>query len=390
MSKKEENVSRLFVKGKEIIIVGTAHISRESIELVKEVIKEEKPDCVCVELDEKRYKAISQRDKFESLDIKKVIRKKQLTTLMANLILSSYQKKLGERLGVLPGSELIEAVNCAKELNIPVELCDRDIRTTLLRAWRLTPFWKKGKLISSLVLSIFDDTEVTEEKLRELKKSDVISELMAELGSAMPELKRVLIDERDTFLAEKIKGSKGEKVVAVVGAGHVEGIKKALLEDRSKDIPEISTIPPASPYFKAAGWAIPAVIIGSIIIIAFQRGGQVAGQNCIYWILANGIACALGAVAALAHPYTIATGFIAAPITSLTPVIGAGYVTAFVQAVVRPPLVKEIKNASKDITTLKGWWTNNLLKVFLAFLLPGIGSMIGTWLGGYKIVSNLF
>ncbi len=388
-STDSNNVTRVSVSGKEIILVGTAHISRESVELVKRVIHEERPDVVCVELDEKRYKAISQRDRFEQLDIKKIIKSKQLTTLMANLILSSYQKKLGEKIGVMPGSELIEATRCAEELGIPIRLCDRDVRTTLLRAWRLTPLWKKGKLLSSLVLSLFDDTEVTEEKLRELKQSDVISELMQELGDAMPELKKVLIDERDTYLSEKIKEADGKKIVAVVGAGHVQGIKKALLEDRSREMEEISAVPPLSPLWKAAGWAIPALIVGAVIFSAWQKGAVVAGDNVTYWVLANGIACAIGAAVAMCHPYTIAAAFAAAPITSLTPLIGAGYVTAFVQAVVRPPVVKEIQNASKDIASLRGWWSNKLLRVFLAFLLPGLGSMVGTWLGGYRIFSSL-
>lgn len=390
MTDTHEDIARLNLGDREIILVGTAHISRESVELVKDIIRREQPDCVCVELDQRRYKAISRKDRFEQLDIKKIIKKKQLATLMANLILSSYQKKLGEKMGVLPGTELIEAARVAKEEGIAVELCDRDIRVTLLRAWRKTPLWKKGKLMASLVMSLFDDTDITEEKLRDLKKTDVISELMAELGSAMHELKNVLIDERDTYLSEKIKGAPGKRIVAVVGKGHIAGIEKALQEDRKGIMDEISAIPPLSPAWKIAGWSIPAVIVGSILFIAVNRGMHVAGDNVLYWILANGIACALGAVAALAHPATIAAAFAAAPVTSLTPVIGAGYVTAFVQAVMRPPLVKEIQNASRDMSSIRGWWENNLLKVFLAFLLPGIGSMVGTWLGGYKIISNLF
>jgi len=390
MTELHEDIARVFLEEKEIILVGTAHISRESVELVADTIRRERPDCVCVELDEKRYKAISEKDRFEQLDIKKIIKKKQLTTLMANLILASYQKKLGEKIGVLPGTELIEAAKVAEQEGIPLELCDRDVRVTLLRAWRLTPLWKKGKLMASLVMSLFDDTDIDDEKLKQLKKSDVISELMAELGNAMPELKKVLIDERDTYLSEKIKHAPGKKIVAVIGKGHLEGIKRALLQDRKDQVEKISTVPPLSPVWKVAGWSIPAVIIGSVAIIAFSRGAEVAGDNVLYWVLANGIACALGAAAALAHPVTIAAGFAAAPVTSLTPVIGAGYVTAFVQAVMQPPLVKEIQDASKDMGSISGWWKNNLLKVFLAFLLPGIGSMVGTWLGGYKIISNLF
>ncbi len=389
MNDKHEDIARIYIDNREIILVGTAHISRESVDLVKKTILDEKPDCVCVELDERRFKAISQKDRFEQLDIKKIIKKKQLATLMANLILASYQKKLGEKIGVLPGTELIEATKVAEQEDIPLRLCDRDVRVTLLRAWCLTPLWKKGKLMASLLMSLFDDTDITEEKLQELKKSDVLSELMAELGSAMPELKKVLIDERDTYLSEQIKQAPGKKIVAVIGKGHMEGILKAIREDRKTQLPVISTVPPISHAWKLAGWSIPAVIIGSLLFMAFSRGTQVAGDNVLYWVLANGIACAIGAAAALAHPATIAAAFAAAPITSLTPVIGAGYVTAFVQAMVQPPLVKEIQDASKDIASIRGWWENHLLRVFLAFILPGIGSMVGTWMGSYRILSNL-
>ena len=387
------DVTRVVCDQKEIYLVGTAHISEASRQLVRQAIQELEPDTVCVELDERRFRAIAQKDRWENLDIKKVIRQKELPTLMANLILAAYQKKLGEKLGVMPGAELVEAVQVAQELGIKVELCDRDIRVTLLRAWRKTPLWKKGKLLAALINSLFEDVELDEEKLEELKKSDVISELMAELGQAMPEMKQVLIDERDCYLSEKIRQAPGRRLVAVVGAGHVEGIVKALKQKKGEkecDIQRISEIPPLSPAWKAAAWAIPALIIGSIIIIGWQKGLGAAGDNVLYWILANGIACALGAVAALAHPATIASAFAAAPITSLTPVIGAGYVTAFVQAMVAPPLVKEIQQAGRDVNSVKGWWSNRLLKVFLAFLLPGLGSMVGTWLGGYRIISNLF
>ncbi len=375
---------------KQIILVGTAHISKESADLVRDIIQQEKPDCVCVELDEKRYKALSDKKRWESLDIKEIIRKKQLGLLIANLVLASYQKKLGDQLGIMPGTELMEAVRCAEEAGIPVALCDRDVSITLKRAWRSTPFIKKTWLIATLIASLVDKTEITEEKLAELRQSDVLTQLLEEIGEAMPEVKKVLIDERDTFIAEKIKASKGQKIVAVAGAGHVQGIKKALCEDRSHQLGEISHAGQPSVAWKIAGWAIPAVIIGSVIVIAIQKGTAVAGDNILYWILANGLASAAGAAAALAHPWTILAAFVAAPITSLTPVIGAGYVTAFVQTMVQPPVVGEFQSAIKDMATLKGWWKNRLLKVFLAFLLPGIGSMIGTWLGGYRIISNLF
>ncbi len=384
-----EDVELITLGDREIFLVGTAHVSQESVDLVKQVIATEKPDCVCVELDDKRYKALSGRKRWESLDLKEIIKKKQLSTLLVNLVLSSYQKKLGMQLGVMPGSELLEATRVANKYAIPVSLCDRDVRVTLRRAWHETSFFKKGYLLATLLLSLFDNTEITEEKLEQLKKKDVLSELMSELGEAMPELKRVLIDERDIYLAEKIKMSVGSKLVAVVGAGHVEGIKKRIREDHSSVLPSISTFPPVSAWFKALGWSIPLLIIGSLLAIGLQKGSGAAGANLLYWVLANGIPSAIGAILAWAHPLTIATAFAAAPVTSLTPVIGAGYVTAFVQVLVQPPVVREFETVAEDMATVAGWWKNKLLRVFLAFLLPGLGSMIGTWIGGVEIVKNL-
>jgi pheromone shutdown-related protein TraB len=383
------DVHRLLLNGREIILVGTAHISRQSAELVRRVIEQEQPDCVCIELDEKRYEALSRRKRWEVLDLKEIIRRKQLSTLLANLVLASYQKKLGDQLGVMPGTELLEAAEAARDHAIPAALCDRDVRVTLRRAWHATSFWKKSYLLASLFASLFDRTEITEEKLTELRSTDVISELMRELGEALPELKRVLIDERDTYLAEKIKAADGKRLVAVVGAGHLAGIEKALAEDRSGQMAAISTIPPVSPFWKILGWLIPGIILSALVVIGFRHGAGVAGDNLLYWTLANGIPSSLGAILAFAHPLTIITAFVAAPITSLTPVIGAGYVTAFTQLMLRPPVVKEFETVLEDMASLHGWWRNKLLRILLAFLLPSIGSIIGTWVGGIKILSSL-
>ncbi|OEU56945.1 MAG: conjugal transfer protein TraB [Desulfobulbaceae bacterium S3730MH12] len=372
-----------------IILVGTAHISQESVDLVKTVIEQEQPDCVCLELDDQRYQALSQKKKWQSLDLKKIIKNKQLSTLLVSLLMASYQKRLGGTLGVKPGAELLAAAETANQFQIPISLCDRDVRITLRRAWKSTSFLKKGYLLSSLLVSLFDKEEITEEKLAELKQKDVLSELMDEMGETLPDLKRVLIDERDVFLIEKIKTSPGKRIVAVVGAGHVAGMKKQFNSDNQDQISEISKIPPVSKGFKLLGWAIPLLIIGSIVVIGMQKGVSDAGANVLFWILANGIPAAIGALLAFAHPLTTIGAFASAPLTSLTPVIGAGYVTAFIQVMTRPPVVKEFESAGDDIATLKGWWKNKLLRVFLVFLLTGLGSAIGTWVGGYEIFKNL-
>ncbi len=386
----ESDVSVLNVHGKTVILIGTAHVSQESVDLVKLVIEQEHPDGVCVELDAKRFEAISHPNRWESLDLKEIIRKQQLSTLMVNLVLASFQKRLGDKLGVIPGTEMLEAIRMAEKHGIPVTLGDRDVRVTMRRAWRNTPFWRKSMLLSSLLLGIFDTTEVSEDEIRNLKKQDVLSEMMKELGKEVPTLKTVLIDERDRYLAKKIIDAPGTRIVAVVGAGHVEGIRHTLQGQEAIILEELNQIPPVSPVWKVVGWSIPALIVGSIGFIGWEKGLSAAGENALFWILANGIPSAIGGLLAMAHPLTVVTAFLAAPFTSLTPVIGVGYVTAFVQAYLQPPLVREFQTVAEDIAVLRKWWKSRLLRVFLAFLLPTIGSIIGTWVGGTRIVSNLF
>lgn len=389
-SKYGSDVIEITQNGREYFLIGTAHISQQSADLVRKVIEEEKPDVVCVELDEKRYQSLSDKKKWEELDLKNVIKEKQLSTLMINILLASYQKKLGEKLGVNPGVELIEAAKTAKENNIPIELCDRDVRITLRRAWNSMSFWQKLKFLTAGLAGVFEKEELSEEKLTELRKTDVLNEMMTELGKVMPVLKSVLIDERDIYLAQKIKESKGNKVIAVVGAGHLNGIVDQLNSGKQEDLAKYEIIPPVSPILKGIGYAIPVIIIGAILYIGMTKGASAAGDNAIYWILANGIPSALGSALAYGHPLTVLVSFLAAPFTSLTPLIGAGYVAAFVQLMLVPPKVKEFQSVSEDVMKAKNWWKNRLLRILLVFLLSGIGSAIGTYVGMFEIVKNLF
>jgi pheromone shutdown-related protein TraB len=384
-----DDVHVFHTEDRTIILVGTAHISQESVNLVTEIITRENPDGVCIELDDNRYKVLTERKRWQALDLKEIIRNKQLSMLMINMLMASYQKKLGNQLGVLPGAELLAAAETARAHGIPIFLCDRDVRITLRRAWKSTSFLKKGYLFAALLGTIFDRTEVSEEKLSELRKKDVLADLMEEMGDSLPDVKKVLIDERDIYLSEKIRASPGKKIVAVVGAGHVEGILRHLPDDNSSQMADLQTLQPVSGSFKLLGWAIPLLIIGSLIAIGWQKGASVAGANLLYWILANGIPSAIGALLATAHPLTTIGAFAAAPLTSLTPVIGAGYVTAFIQVMTTPPVVREFETVGEDMVHLTRWWKNKLLRVFLVFILTGLGSAIGTWVGGYEIVKNL-
>lgn len=375
---------------REIVLVGTAHISRESVDLVERLIRERRPDRVCVELDPQRYEALVSKTQWENLDLREVIRRRRLTTLLANLVLASYQRRLGDRLGVLPGTELLAATRTAEDCGIPFELCDREIRVTLLRAWRSMSFYQRSKLVAVLASGVWAAGELTEDDLRELRKSDVLNEVMRSLARALPTLKRVLIDERDRFLAERIRLAEGRRILAVVGAGHLEGILRELAGERATDLAAINVVPAASGTWRWVGWGIPALVVGSLAAIAWTQGLAVAGDNLWYWTLANGIPSGIGALLAAAHPLTVLAAMIAAPITSLTPVIGAGYVTAFVQAWVRPPLVRDFQTVSDDAGSFASWWRNRLLRVLLAFIFPTLGSIVGTYVGGYGILRTLF
>ena len=384
-----DDVRIVQMQDKTIALVGTAHLSQQSLELVERIISQERPDTVCVELDPRRYQALAKRQSWENLDLKQLIRTKQLSTLLVNLLLASYQKRLGAQTGMTPGAELLRAAQTAEALDIPVVLCDRDIRITLRRAWRNTPWLKKGYLVAALIASFFEKTELDEEKLAAMRKQDVLAELMEELGESLPHAKKVLIDERDLYMAEQIRQADGERIVAVAGAGHLEGISKLLHVDNSASIKDITAIAPVSGLWKAAGWLIPLIIVLALLAIGLFQGMEEFNANALYWILITGVPSAIGTALGGGHPATIATAFIGSPLTTLSPLIGIGYICAFVQVLVCPPIVREFEQISKDISTFTGWWRNRLLRVFLIFFFSSLGASMGTFLGGYRIISTL-
>jgi len=383
------DVHRVDVDGRELWLVGTAHVSQRSVDLVREVIEREQPDAVCIELDAGRYEALSQEKKFEEQDLREVLRRKQLATLMLNLILASYQRRLGLKLGVAPGSELLEAAKVAQANDIPISLCDRDVRITLRRAWQSLSWWQRMRLVSELVVSLFENPEVSEEELARIRDQDVVTEVMNELGRMMPDLKRVLIDERDAYLAHEILGTEGRKLVAVVGAGHIDGMKGRLERQERADIDEIISIPADSSFWRVVGWAVPVVIVGSIVAIALTQGAEAAGENALIWFAANAIPSGIGALVALGHPLTVLAAAFSAPFTSLSPLIGAGYVAAFTQLWAKPPRVGDFGTIGDDLAVPGRWWQSRLLRIFLVFLLTTLGSLFGTWTGGAGVLRNL-
>ncbi len=373
--------TRLLVDDKEIILVGTAHISQDSVDTVIRTIAEIMPDTVCVELDQQRYHSLINKKGWESLNLKELIKKKQIPFLLTNLALSSYQKRMGLHTGVKPGAELAAAAQTAEERGMEVELVDRNIRTTLLRVWRKTGLWNKMKVMASLFGSLFEKQELSEGELAKLRESDTLSSMLDEMGELLPSVKQILVDERDTYMTYHIRNAPGEKVLAVVGAAHLPGITRLLqgAEISPETIAEISTIPPKTTLSKMIPWLIPGVVVALFIAGFFFGNRDQLADAATAWVLANGLFSALGTLLALGHPLTIASAFIAAPITSLNPTIGAGFVTGLVQTFVAAPTVGDMEHVGEDLTTIKGWWRNRLARVLLVFLFSSLGSSIGTF-----------
>lgn len=383
---EKSDIYRIKKDDREFVLIGTAHISQVSKDLVRATIEAEAPDTVCVELDEGRLKSIKEPDRWKKTDLKQVIKNKQLGTLIANLVLGSYQKRMGAQTGVKPGSELKEAVDCAEGRGAELVLADRDIKITLRRTWACTPWYRKLSLLGGLFASIFDKTEVSEEDLAKIKEQDALSAMMQDFGKSFPEVKQVLIDERDQFLASKIKNAPGKKIVAVVGAGHMNGIAKIIEEDRELPSEEsISVIPKSAPIWKVIGWAIPVAIIASIIAVGVHAGFEKAGELSLQWAMLTGGGAMLGTVIAGGHPVTILVALVAAPFTGLTPLIGVGFFTALTQVYMRPPRVSEMETLADDIWQVKRWWKNRVTRVILCFLCPGIPAIIGKILAIFKI-----
>lgn len=376
--------TRITLDSRVIILLGTAHVSAESLLEVKESIISESPDHVCVEMDEGRLKNLEEGTKWSGTDLKNVLRKGQGFMMMANLALSSFQRRMGVDTGVQPGEEMKAAVDSAREGNIPFSCSDRAIQVTLSRAWRLSGLWSKMKLISSLVASVVTNESASPEEIENLKKADAMQGMMKELADYLPAVKTVLIDERDHYLASKIFTSPGSKTLAVVGAAHVPGIVDLIGEmaegKRSSSTADIETVPPKKLFGKIAPWIIPAAIVGLFIFGIYRSGFDTILEMGKIWILANGVLAALGALAALAHPLTILISFVGAPITSLNPTIGVGMVAGLLEYVFRTPRVLDMENLNTDILSLKGWYRNRVTRILLVFFLSSLGSSVGTFL----------
>ncbi|MDR1905253.1 MAG: TraB/GumN family protein [Treponema sp.] len=405
MNTVKDTCVKVAIGNSEIILIGTAHVSRESITEVSQVIREEKPCAVCVELDEGRFASITQKDNWEKLNMVKVFREGKGFLLMANLVLSSFQRRLGDELGVKPGEEMKTAVETAQEMGIRYVLCDREVQTTLRRAWGKCGLWNKCKLLSSLVASAFSTEKLSEEEVEKLKKRNELDGMMAELSDYLPQVKTTLIDERDRYLAAKIwsscteaeKARTGEdavKIAAVVGAGHLLGIKthieKIAAGEESVDVSDLETIPPKTFPSQAAGWIVPLIIAAIIVLGFFRAGADLSFSLFLRWILWNGSLSAIGCIIALGHPLSVLVSFIGAPIATINPFIGVGLFSGVTEATVRKPRVSDAETISDALSSLKGIYENRITKALLVFFLSSIGGMIGNFISIPTMFASLF
>ncbi len=369
--------NKIYIDDKEIILVGTAHVSKESVDLVESVINEHKPDTVCVELCPSRFQSIKKKDQWLEMNIIKVIKEKKSFLLLSNLMLASFQKRIGDKLGVKPGEEMIKAIEVAEASGAEICLADRDITITLSRTWRSTGFWSKIKLVFQLVLSMGGVEEIDEKAIEEMKQTDMLESILLEVEKSHPVLRKILIDERDRYLAQKIKTAPGRKIVAIVGAGHEPGIRRYMNDDT--DIAALETLPPKGRFSGLFKWLIPAVIL-CLIVFGFFQGGVDAGKDMIiWWVGVNALFAGIGAIAAFAHPLTILSAVCAAPLTSLNPMIAAGWVSGLVEAVTRKPKVRDLQALPEDIMSVRGFWRNKATRILLVVVFTNLGSGIGTF-----------
>ncbi|MDO8627745.1 MAG: TraB/GumN family protein [Candidatus Diapherotrites archaeon] len=369
-------IERIKIGEKEIILVGTAHISEESVSLVKKTIEEENPDVVGIELDAQRFEQLKSEKKWQETNISEVVKTGKAYLFLINLLLSNMQRQFGLKVGVKPGSEMLEAANIAQEKKIPIALLDRDVRITMKRAFSLMGFWEKLKLLGTIFTGFFSEQEeLTKEKVESLKNEDVMTKLIQELSSTAPTLKRVLVDERDAFIADNILKIPGKKIVAVVGAGHLKGMKKNL-KNPPANILEFSQIPEKKSMLKYVAYLIPIIFV-VVLFFAFQSTG-IDGilKISVIWILVTGISSALGVVLARGHIFSVLTAFVAAPITTLHPALASGWFAAAVEAKMNMPKVKDFDNLN-ELNSIGDFYKNKVTKILLVATFSNIGSTIG-------------
>lgn len=378
-----ENVVKLNYKDKEIYLVKTAHVSKNSVEDVKECIETVQPDSICIELDSQRYEKLKHPDDWRNSDIVKIIKEKQVGFLLVNVILSSFQKRIAKSMDSSSGAEMMEGIRQAEERNIPLVMADRPIKTTFSRIWYQLSASEKVKVLTGIISSIFEDEDISEEDIARLKEADALEAALLEIGKEFPTVKRILVDERDQYLCDKIRNAPGKKTVAIIGAAHAGGIERNL--NNKIDTNQLDIVEKKKGFCSFLKYAIPAIILG-IILYTIITNRDIGLQQLRSWILWNGGLSALGVLCALGHPLSILTAFVMAPLTSLNPLLASGWFAGIVEASIRKPKVKDFEDIAEDTASLKGFWKNRVTRTLLVVVFANLFSSIGTFISGIDVV----
>jgi len=380
------SVRHLIHRERDIYLVGTAHISAQSVEDVRHAIEKIQPDTVCIELCPSRYQSLNDQDAWKKMDLFEVVRKGKALYLLSHLIMSGFYQKIGKQIGVKPGAEMLEGALLAKETQAHLELIDRPIEITLKRLWRSLGFWDKIKAASQLLSGFFITDEIDEATIEELKNPENLEGALDAFAKSFPKAKEKVIDERDLYLAEKIKNAPGHRLVVVVGAGHIPGIISHIDDEIS--IEALEHVPPASKWPTYFKWGF-SVLLVSLVFYGFFSGATEKSLNSIYlWIASHAILAGAGTALAFGHPLAIFASSLAAPLTSLNPMVAAGWVAGLVQAWVKKPTVADLENVPLSITTFRGFWINPVTRILLVVILANLGSSLGTFITSAWILSH--
>jgi pheromone shutdown-related protein TraB len=370
-----------------IHIVATAHVSKKSIEEVRAVIREIKPDTVCVELDRMRYDALTDDTHWRKLDLFAILRERRTLSLLASLTLQGYQKRIGERLGTRPGAELLAAVETAREVGAEVVLADRDVQVTLRRTWANLGWFSKVKVVAGLVAGLSDIEEITEAQVEALKNREHMSDMLSEFARAVPEVKKPLIDERDAYMMSMIEEAPGRVLIAVVGSGHVAGMTEWAGKVVDRDA--LTSIPPPSIASRVVEWLVPAVALTAFYYGYRDQGTEGLLRMVQAWALATGVGTALFTVAAGAKPLSVLTAAVVSPVLSLVPTVSIGSVIGFVEAKRRKPTLQDAEKLGREVTTLKAMYKNSFSRVLLVATAAIVGSAIGAYAGAVWLLTLL-
>lgn len=360
-------------------ILGTAHVSQESVNDVRALIDAVEPDTVAIELCDTRYSSLTDENRWEKLNIFDVIREGKTLMLLANLAIGSYQRRIGAQLGVKPGAEMIEAAKIADETGAEIFLADRNIQLTLKRTWQNIGFFKRMTLLGGILESLTGSGDVDAETIEELKEAEQLSSMLETLSKELPEVKGPLIDERDLYMVSKLREAPGNIIVAIVGAGHVPGMKKHF--DDEIDRAELTTLKPPSRWVKAIKWAIPIAVLFAFAWGFMQQGQESLQSLVTAWVLPNMMMASLFTLLAGGKIPTIMVAAVASPLTSLNPLLNVGMPVGFCEAWLRKPTISDAERIADDVQSIKGFYKNPFTRTLLVTVASILGSAVGAWVG---------